>query len=101
MSSGPNIAVLVLLFTAMVLSFVSFLVSPLIAWRKGYAPYFWLFACGPIGLIVVSCLPSTTSAETPEQLELMQSRANTAGAILSGIAFFLVAMLIPTWLIGM
>ena len=101
MSSGPNFVVVVLFVTVMVLSFVSFLVSPFIAWRKGYAPYFWLFACGPIGLIVVSCLRSTKDAETPEQLEQMQSRANTTGAILSGIVFFLVAMLIPTWLIGM
>ena len=101
MSSGPNFAVVVLFVTVMVISFVSCLVSPFIAWRKGYAPYFWLFACGLIGLIVVSCLPSIKDAETPEQLELMQSRANTTGAILSGIVFFLVAMLIPTWLIGM
>jgi hypothetical protein len=87
-------------FLVMVLSFISFLVSPFIAWHKGYAPYFWLFACGPIGLAVISCFPSAKTATTPEQLELMQSRANTTGAILSGIVFFLIAALVPTWLIG-
>ena len=88
-------------FVAAALSFVSFLVSPFIARGKGYLPYYWLFACGPIGLIVIACLPSATSAETPEQLELLQSRANTTGAILSGVAFFVVAMLVvPVVLIG-
>ena len=84
------------------LSFVSFLISPFIAWHKGYAPYFWLFAAGPIGLIVICCLASAKSATTPEQMELMQSRANTTGAILSGVAFFVVAMLVvPAALVGM
>ena len=101
MSSAPTVFAVVLYFTVVGLSFVSFLVSPYIAWRKGYAPYFWLFACGPIGLIVISCFTSTKKASTPEQLELMQARANTTGAILSGIVFFLIAALIPTWLIGM
>ena len=50
-------------------SFLSFLISPLVAWRKGYAPYYWQFACGPVGLVVVCCLRSLRSAETPEQYE--------------------------------
>jgi hypothetical protein len=84
------------------LSFVAFFISPLIAWRKGYAPYFWLFACGPIGLVVIAILPSTRRAATPEELEQMQARANTTGAILTGVAFFVSLMLvIPAVLIGM
>lgn len=84
------------------LSFISFFVSPLIAWKKGYAPYFWLFACGPIGLIVIAILPSTKQATTPEDLEQMQARANTTGAILTGIAIFLSLMLIvPVVLFGL
>lgn len=83
------------------LSFISFLVSPFIASRKGYAPYFWLFAAGPIGLIVICYLPSTKRASTPEEVELMQARANTTGAILSGISLFAVAaLLVPVVLIG-
>lgn len=82
-------------------SFISFVASPLIAWRKGYAPYLWLFACGPIGLIVIACLPAANTAQTPEQMELMQARANTTGAILTGLALVISAMLIvPAILIG-
>lgn len=82
-------------------SFVSFLVSPFIAWRKGYAPYLWLFACGPVGLIVIAWLPAANTAQTPEQMELMQVRANTTGAILTGLALVISAMLIvPAMLIG-
>ncbi len=69
-------------------AFISFLVSPFIAWRKGYAPYYWMFACGPVGLIVVCCLRSLKTAETPEQYEQMDARANVIGGILSGIALF-------------
>lgn len=82
-------------------SFVAMIVSPIIAWRKGYAPYFWLFACGPIGLVVIAILPSTKQATTPEDLDQMQARANTTGAILSGIAFFISLMLIvPAVILG-
>lgn len=83
------------------LSFLSFLISPLVAWRKGYSPYLWLFSCGPVGLVVIACLPSTSTAQTPEEMELMQVRANTTGAILTGVALFISAMLIvPALLIG-
>jgi hypothetical protein len=77
-------------FLAIVLSsFVSFLVSPFVAWSKGYVPYYWLFACGPVGLVVVCCLRSLKNAETPEQYEQMEARANLIGSILTGIALFL------------
>ena len=103
MAPVPLFSVLSLLAMAVIgLSFLSFLVSPFVARHKGYAPYFWLFASGPIGLIVICCLPSAKLATTPEQLELLQSRANTTGAILTGVALFVVAMLVfPVWLIGM
>lgn len=68
--------------------FVAFIVSPFVARQKGYAPYFWLFACQPLGLLVLACLPSAKTAKTPEDLEVMQARANTTGAILTGIALF-------------
>jgi hypothetical protein len=71
------------------MSFVSFLVSPFIAWRKGYSPWYWLFACGPVGLIVIACLPSVKSAKTPEEYERLEARANFIGAVLSGIVIFL------------
>ena len=81
--------------------FVSFIASPFIARRKGYAPYFWLFACGPIGLIVIACFPSTRKAISPDDLEVMQARANMTGAILTGIALFVtLSLLVPIVLFG-
>ena len=95
-------SVMFLLFViATVALFVSFLVSPFVAWRKGYAPYFWLFACGPIGLVVIACLPSLKTAVTPEEMEQMESRANTTGAILSGLALLIVVgLLVPAAIVG-
>lgn len=70
------------------LSIFSFVASPLTASRKGYAPYYWVFACGPIGLIVISRLRPLRSAESPEEYEQMETRANLIGSILTGITFF-------------
>ena len=81
-------------------SFISFLISPFVAWRKGYAPYYWLFACGPIGLVIVCCLPSLRTAETPEQYEQMESRANLIGSILTGVALFLSVAPFSLWVLG-
>ena len=81
--------------------FVSFLVSPFVAWRKGYAPYYWLFACGPVGLVIVCCLSSLRSAKTPEQYERMEVRANWVGSVLTGIALFVSACLISVLVLGL
>ena len=48
---------------------ISFLLSPLIAIRRGYAPYYWMFACGPIGLVVITLLPPLKAARDPEEYE--------------------------------
>lgn len=69
-------------------SLLSFLISPFVAWKKGYAPYYWLFACGPVGLVVVCCLRSLKLATTPEEYERMEVRANLIGSVLTGIALF-------------
>ncbi len=69
-------------------SFLSFLISPFVAWKKGYAPYYWLLACGPVGLVVVCCLRSLKLATTPEEYERMEARANLIGSVLTGIALF-------------
>lgn len=87
-----------LIFLAVSLAtFISFLIAPLVAWRKGYAPYYWLFACGPVGLIIICCLRPLRSAETPEQYERMESRANWIGGVLTGIALFLSVGMIPAF----
>lgn len=96
----PVIPVAVLLILS-IIWFISFIVSPLIASRKGYAPYFWLFACGPVGLIVIACFPSATKAVNPEDLEALQARANTTGAILTGFSLFVaLALLVPIVVLG-
>ena len=71
---------------------ISFLLSPLIAIRRGYAPYYWMFACGPIGLVVITLLPPLKAARDPEEYERFQDRANFLGAVLSWIGIF-VAMI--------
>ena len=79
---------------------ISFLIAPLVAWRKGYAPYYWMFACGPVGFVVVCCLRPLKNAETPEQYEQMEARANLIGSILSGIALFLSVGLAALEIVG-
>lgn len=66
-----------------------FILSPLMAMKKRYAPWFWMFACGPIGLVVITCLPSLKSAKDPEEFERFENRANLIGAVLSCIGLFI------------
>ena len=66
----------------------AFFTSPFIAMKKGYAPYYWPLACGPIGLVVIISLPPLKSAATPEDYLWLEHRANLIGAILSGIGIF-------------
>jgi hypothetical protein len=68
---------------------ISSLASPLIAMKKGYAPYYWLLACGPIGLMVIMSQAALKSAKNPEEYEQLENQANFTGAILSGIAIFI------------
>jgi hypothetical protein len=89
MLMGPSVWILYAFVAISVASFISFLISPFIAWRKGFAPYYWMIACGPIGLAVICCLPSLKSTTTPEAYERLQGRVNLIGATLSIIAVFL------------
>ena len=69
--------------------FVSFVLNLAVRrLEKRYAPYYWLFACGPVGLVVVCCLRSLKLATTPEEYERMEVRANLIGSVLTGIALF-------------
>lgn len=67
----------------------SFVFSPLIAMKKGYKPWFWLLACGPIGLTTIICLRPLKSAKDPVEYEWLENRANFIGAVLSWIAIFI------------
>ena len=103
MNVGPPAWILGALVVLTVLSFISFLVAPFVAWKKGYSPYYWLIACGPIGLVVIICWPSLKSATNPEQYERLESRTNLIGAVLSGIAICLgliIPLFLANWFIG-
>ena len=89
MLAGPPIWILYTLAAVIVSAFISFLISPFVAWRKGYAPYYWMFACGPIGLLVILCLPGLKSTAHPEAYERLENRVNVTGGILTGIQVFL------------
>lgn len=67
----------------------SSLLAPFVALTKRYKPWFWLLACGPIGLLTILCLPSLKVAKDPEEYEWFESRANWIGSILSSIALFI------------
>jgi hypothetical protein len=60
------------------------LISGLIAWNKGYRPWFWLLSFGPLGTLIVALTPALSRATTPEERERMESRADWTGGILSG-----------------
>jgi len=98
---GPTSSIPILYLILSGASAVSFIVAPLVARHKGFAPYFWLFS-GPLGLLVILGTRSAKTAETPEVLELMQARVNTTGAILSGVMVALALMLfVPAVLVGL
>jgi len=67
----------------------SFILSPLIAMKKGYKPWFWVLACGPIGLVTIVYLPTLKTAKDPDEYERLENRANWMGGILSWIAIFI------------
>lgn len=66
------------------------LIAGMIAWYKGYRPWFWLLSMPPIGFLVIALIPGLGRATTPEERERMESRADWTGGILSG--FTLVPM---------
>jgi hypothetical protein len=69
--------------------------SAIIAGVKGFKPLRWLFAFGPIGLIVVACMSSAKATGiTPEESKRRADAANTVGAWMTGINLALGAALI-------
>ena len=78
------------------LSAWAFLASPLIAMRKGYAPYCWPLACGPIGLVAIISLAPLKSAKNPEEYERLEKRANFIGAFLSWIGVLIVLTIVAS-----
>ena len=69
-----------------VLILLGFVAPPLLAARKGYSWYLWIFACGLIGLIVLAFLPYANKPDvSPEVNQTRQQVGNTVGAVLSVI----------------
>jgi MFS family permease len=64
------------------------LLAAWIARKKGYRPWYWILAMGPVGLIVILCQPALETADTPEDRERWESRADWTGGVLSVISAF-------------
>lgn len=73
------------LLVGSVLVFGPGLIAGWIAWTKGYRPWFWLFAMGPIGAVVIALMPPLQSLATPEEIDRQETRADWTGGVLSGI----------------
>jgi MFS family permease len=69
------------------------LVSAVVAHRKGYRPWFWILACGLVGLLVTVLIPGLSQESTPEQRERWESRADWTGGLLSGFTFLFTGLL--------
>lgn len=83
----------VILISASSLLFGSGFLACVLAWKKGYHPWFWLLSLGPVGLLFMLFSPSLFAAATPEIREKWEDRADWTGGILSGLTFFF--LLVP------
>lgn len=63
------------------------LISAIIANFKGYRPWFWILAMGPVGLIIMLVKQSLNRATTPEERERWETQADWTGGVLSGLTF--------------
>jgi hypothetical protein len=75
---------LIVLFGGSVLVFGPGLLAAVIAWNKGYRPWFWFLAMGPIGLLWILMTPAVAQATTPEERERWETRTDWTGGILTG-----------------
>lgn len=76
--------IFVVFAAASILVFGPGVISAFVAWSKGYRPWFWLLSLGPVGTLVIVLRPSLGKAETPEEREAWETRADWTGGILSG-----------------
>jgi hypothetical protein len=69
--------------------------SAIVATKKGFATFRWLFAFGLIGLIVVACLPSARAQGiTSSEAVMRTDKADSVGAWMCGINIAILALLI-------
>jgi hypothetical protein len=81
------------------LAFAMGLFAATLAWVKGYRPWFWLVSMGPIGAVLMLIKPNLNRAQTPEEREQWEARADWTGGILSGITLFF-SFAVPILLFG-
>jgi hypothetical protein len=81
---GIGLLEVIVLFGGSILVFGPGFLAAFIAWNKGYRPWFWLLAMGPIGLVWILATPAVVKATTPEQRERWETRTDWTGGILSG-----------------
>jgi hypothetical protein len=74
----------IVLFGSSILVFGPGFLAAVIAWKKGYRPWFWFLAMGPIGLLWILLTPNIAQATTPEERERWETRTDWSGGILSG-----------------
>lgn len=71
------------------------LATAFLAKRKGFNPLLWVFAGGPIGLVILLLLPAASADHIDSQESLVRAkRANTVGAFLSMIVLIITAMIL-------
>jgi hypothetical protein len=72
---------------------LSLLVTPLLAYRKGYSWFAWIMGGGVIGLLVLAFLPyANAPGLTPEQQEMSRQTGNTAGMLISSLSDLIIIL---------
>jgi hypothetical protein len=77
----------VMIALGVVLVLLCVVVPPLLAARKGYKWYLWVFGGGLLGLVILAFLPFANKPDqTPQEQERLQRRGNTIGGVLTAIS---------------
>lgn len=77
-------------FISITLVLVLGLITALLAYRKGYNPYWWFFAANIIGLIILAFLPFTNKQNLTEEEKIKKvKRGNSIGRVLALITIIL------------
>ena len=62
------------------------IITGLLAKRKGYSFFIWIFATGVLGLVILAFLPFANKAGTPAEEQASRKRTgNIIGGVLAGI----------------
>ncbi|MCP4397783.1 MAG: hypothetical protein GY801_10855 [bacterium] len=70
-------------------------IMAMLASKKGFNPFCWFFAAGPLGLIILVFFPSTEKSGLSREERLSRAkRGNTVGIVISVLAVGLGALLL-------